>query len=153
MFTPSEMIQFDEHMFQMCWSHQLYILVSFKTEHQHEGPVEVFFEFLERQVSYFFKATLHLKPATVALKIGHLAFQVVFFLPFFHLSKVGFAIYSHGTSMEGFRQCYLWRWGLGVFFFSMFSTRNGGMVGGKACYLDVHGSLWLVGLTTLFYRG
>ena len=30
---------------------------------------------LERQVSYFFKATLPLKPATIALKIGHLAFQ------------------------------------------------------------------------------
>ena len=26
---------------------------------------------LERQVSYFFKATLPLKPATIALKIGH----------------------------------------------------------------------------------
>ena len=31
---------------------------------------------LERQVSYFLKATLSLKPATIALKIGHLAFQV-----------------------------------------------------------------------------
>ena len=27
-------------------------------------------------MSYFFKATLPLKPATIALEIGHLAFQV-----------------------------------------------------------------------------
>jgi len=33
--------------------------------------------YLERQVSYFFKATLPLKPATIALKIGYLAFQVL----------------------------------------------------------------------------
>ena len=32
--------------------------------------------YLERQVSYFLRATLPLKPATIALKIGHLAFQV-----------------------------------------------------------------------------
>ena len=32
--------------------------------------------YLERQVSYFFKATLPLKPGTIALKIGRLAFQV-----------------------------------------------------------------------------
>ena len=31
---------------------------------------------LERQVSYFFEATLPLKPGTIALKIGRLAFQV-----------------------------------------------------------------------------
>ena len=30
-------------------------------------------------MSYFFKATLPLKPATIALKIGHLAFQEVDF--------------------------------------------------------------------------
>ena len=36
-----------------------------------------FNKFLERQVSYFLKATLPLKPATIALKIGHLAFQVL----------------------------------------------------------------------------
>ena len=35
-------------------------------------------DYLERQVSYFFQATLPLKQATIALKIGHLAFQVCF---------------------------------------------------------------------------
>ena len=39
------------------------------------NPFEKYY--LERQVSYFFKATLPLKPATITLKIGHLAFQVV----------------------------------------------------------------------------
>ena len=34
---------------------------------------------LERQVSLFFNATSPLKPATIALKIGHLAFQALFF--------------------------------------------------------------------------
>ena len=34
------------------------------------------YKYLEHQVSYFLKPTLPLKPATIGLKIGHLAFQV-----------------------------------------------------------------------------
>ena len=37
---------------------------------------------LERQASYFCLASLPLKPATIALKIGHLAFKVLGFLHF-----------------------------------------------------------------------
>ena len=36
----------------------------------------VIYMYLEGQVSYFFKATLPLNPATIALNLGHLAFQV-----------------------------------------------------------------------------
>ena len=57
-----------------------------------DNPTYVWFlgplcQILERQVSYFFKATLPLKPATIPLKIGHLAFQDVFLPTFLDATK------------------------------------------------------------------